>query len=58
MKLFLTIRVVFTNIKSKKNKIKISGDHGHNILRLFDPLQILFSAQLKKIVIICNKYGV
>ena len=38
--------------------MKIVGNHGHNILRLFDTLQILFSAQVKRIVIISKKHGI
>ena len=38
--------------------MKIAGNHGHNILRLFDTLQILFSAQVKRIVIISKKHGI
>ena len=37
--------------------MKISYNHFHDILRLFDVLQIFLSTQVKRIAIISKKHG-
>ena len=44
-------------LRMMKN-ILINYDDGHNILRLFNRYQILFSPQVKQCAIVSNKHGI